>query len=99
MNPKIAADVEKFVQAVRTFCGGKDFTSYRLIQYCGPEKLDAFDIEPSEVELRVEVAINEGFNAMWAERDKQFILCIRESWEEPATPPAWERVYAEHDLD
>ena len=99
MNPAVAAKVEKALHSYRAFVQGKQFQSHRLVEYAGVEMVGAFDIQLPEVEPRIRVAIMEGFRAMWAANGQNLVLCIWEPWDEPAPPPAWERVFAERDLD
>jgi hypothetical protein len=95
MIQEVAQRIRETLEAFHVWKEGQRFSDCRLVQYCGPERIGAIDVEVGETEPEIEGLVAEGFSVTWAVHRDRLYLKV---WEYGYDEPGWEEVYAERDM-
>ena len=95
MVESVKTKIDAKLAAFHEWSSSHSFTSCRLVQYCGVERVGASDLLPAEVGHQIEGCLSEGFYVDWNESCGRLYLRI---WEFGGPEPSWPSVFAEDHL-
>jgi hypothetical protein len=95
MKPDFKAKLGKSLAAYRQWAATREFTSCRLVHYCGVDKPHATDVPLNRVVEQIAGCLAEGFRVAWHAEAGSLYLSVQE----PDGPvPPWSKVLAEEPL-
>ena len=95
MNTAFQTMIDQQLETFRAWLSWQEVTSYRLVQFCGPEFIGSKDLHFSELDQEIEGLLAEGFYFDWLTHQDRIYLRV---WEFGSPEPAWDNVFEERDI-